>query len=279
MICSQCNKEFIQSHGRQKYCSKECSKKEHQSRNYLYRLKFLKSEKGKIYRERQDKHRVSEKGKETSKKSAKKYYQSEKGKEALKKYQQSDKYKEILKKYQQSGKAKEYAKKYYQSEKGKEILEKYQQSGKAKENFKKYRKSLKGLAAEKKVYEKRKSKGLISKYYSKYEKERRKSDPIFKLTGDVRHRLIMFLKESKMRKTNSTFKMVGCTPEFLKEYLEKKFKPGMTWKNHTTRGWHIDHKIPLSLAKTSEDIVTLNHYTNLRPMWATENLKKGNKIN
>jgi hypothetical protein len=81
-----------------------------------------------------------------------------------------------------------------------------------------------------------------------------------------------------MIKSNSTFKIVGCTPRFLKEYLEKQFQPGMTWKNHTVNGWHIDHKIPISAAKTQEDINRLAHYTNLQPMWATENLKKGNKI-
>jgi len=283
LICSQCNKEFTQSHGRQKYCSKECIK----SRSYIHRLEYLKTEKGKIYRGKQNKYRVSEKGKEA----LKKYQQSEKGKEALEKYLQSDKYKASLKKYRQSEKGKEALKKYQQSEKGKEALEKYlqsdkykaslkqyQQSDKAKEAFKKYRKSPKGLDAEKKVYEKRMSKGLISKYQSQYEKERRKTDPIYKLTGDVRHRLNVFLKTINITKANKTFKMVGCTPKFLKEYLEKKFKPGMTWQNHTRTGWHIDHRIPLSSAKTSEDIERLMHYTNFQPMWSIDNIKKSNKI-
>ena len=109
-------------------------------------------------------------------------------------------------------------------------------------------------------------------------RKRRKSDPIFKLAGVIGSRLRSFLKIKTMRKTNRTFKMVGCTPEFLKEYLEKQFKPGMTWKNHSRTGWHIDHRDPLDLAMTPEDIEKLSHYTNLRPMWATENLKKGNKI-
>ena len=72
--------------------------------------------------------------------------------------------------------------------------------------------------------------------------------------------------------------MVGCTPEFLKEYLEKKFKPGMTWQNHTRTGWHIDHKIPLSSAKTPEAVEKLMHYTNLQPLWSVENIRKSNKI-
>ena len=68
--------------------------------------------------------------------------------------------------------------------------------------------------------------------------------------------------------------MVGCSQEFLKQYLEKKFKKGMTWKNHSNKGWHIDHIKPLSLAKNSLDMKKLMHYSNLQPMWAKDNLRK-----
>ena len=101
---------------------------------------------------------------------------------------------------------------------------------------------------------------------------------------NVRARLLQFVKASDIKKTNKTFVMVGCTPEFLKKHLEKQFYPHpitnekMTWKNHTKKGWHVDHIDPLSLAMTPEDVVVLMHYTNLQPLWAEENLKKGNKI-
>jgi len=52
----------------------------------------------------------------------------------------------------------------------------------------------------------------------------------------------------------------------------------MTWKNHRLHGWHVDHETPLSSVKTIEEKYKLCHYTNLQPMWATENWKKGNKI-
>ena len=48
----------------------------------------------------------------------------------------------------------------------------------------------------------------------------------------------------------------------------------MDWSNHGK--WHIDHKIPISWAKTEEEIIKLSHYTNLQPMWAEENIKKKN---
>ena len=81
-----------------------------------------------------------------------------------------------------------------------------------------------------------------------------------------------------MKKTNTTFAMIGCTPKFLKEYLEKQFEPWMNWKNHTRKGWHIDHITPLSSAKTPKALEKLMHYTNLKPLRGTENIKKGNRI-
>jgi len=85
-----------------------------------------------------------------------------------------------------------------------------------------------------------------------------------------------FLKKEKIKKSNKTFELIGCTPQSLKEHLEKQFVEGMTWNNRNE--WHIDHIIPLSSAKSKEEIYKLCHYTNLQPLWAEDNLKKSNKI-
>jgi hypothetical protein len=78
---------------------------------------------------------------------------------------------------------------------------------------------------------------------------------------------------------NKTYNdIIGCSPEFLKEYLENQFAEGMSWDNHGQYSWHIDHIIPLSSAKTDEEIYKLCHYTNLQPLWAEDNLRKSNKI-
>ena len=106
-------------------------------------------------------------------------------------------------------------------------------------------------------------------------KERRNTDPIFNLTNRMRGRLRKYLIILNITKTNKTFEIVGCSPQFLKEHLEKQFVDGMTWENRSE--WHIDHKIPLSSAKTEEELYKLCHYTNLQPLWAEENLKKSNK--
>ena len=108
--------------------------------------------------------------------------------------------------------------------------------------------------------------------------KKRRENLLVKLSCNIRCRVKNYLKSKNIKKNNETFNIVGCTPEFLKEYLEKKFTDGMNWENHGKFGWHIDHIIPLSSAKTDEEVFKLCHYTNLQPLWAFENLSKGNKI-
>jgi hypothetical protein len=109
-------------------------------------------------------------------------------------------------------------------------------------------------------------------YLNDYQKRRKKTDILFRLICFMRDSVNRYLKN----KSKKTYDIIGCSPEFLKEHLEKQFKEGMTWEN---RGeWHIDHIIPLSTAKNEEELYKLCHYTNLQPLWAEENLKKSNKI-
>ena len=110
----------------------------------------------------------------------------------------------------------------------------------------------------------------------KQRKERRNSDSVFNLVNRMRCRIWKYLTLFNITKKNKTFEIVGCTPEFLKEYLEKKFKDGMSWESRHL--FHIDHIIPLSSAKTEKELYKLCHYTNLQPLWVDENLKKSNKI-
>ena len=55
------------------------------------------------------------------------------------------------------------------------------------------------------------------------------------------------------------------------------FKPGMGWDNWSYRGWHLDHKKPISYfdLTNKEELQKALHYTNLQPMWGKENQKKG----
>ena len=73
--------------------------------------------------------------------------------------------------------------------------------------------------------------------------------------------------------------LIGCKFSELKQHLENKFKPGMTWENHGLYGWHIDHIKPCSKFDFTDDNEQKKcfHYTNLQPLWAKENLIKRDK--
>lgn len=107
-------------------------------------------------------------------------------------------------------------------------------------------------------------------------KERYHNDPKYKLTVLCRNRVTGFLKVKSLSKKKGLKEYIGCTLEEFKNYLQSKFQGGMTWENHGT--WHIDHIIPLSSAKTEEELYKLCHYTNLQPLWAKDNIKKSNKM-
>lgn len=115
-------------------------------------------------------------------------------------------------------------------------------------------------------------------YNKKYRIQRIKEDPSYKLKGALRRRLNIAIK--KGYKSGSAVKDLGCSVKELKIYLESKFKLGMTWDNWSRDGWHIDHIIPLSSFDLTdyEQLKKACHYTNLQPLWAKENMSKGDKI-
>jgi len=78
------------------------------------------------------------------------------------------------------------------------------------------------------------------------------------------------------KKQDRAYNMLGCTFDYFKNYIESLFKSGMSWENRSE--WHLDHIIPIASAKTYEEIVKLNHYTNFQPLWAKENQLKGAQL-
>jgi hypothetical protein len=120
-----------------------------------------------------------------------------------------------------------------------------------------------------------KHKNELKEYNKKYSKNRREQDPLFKIKSNIRNTIIRYIKNPK---NTNTEQILGCTFEQLKQHIESQWVEGMNWDNWTQDGWHIDHIIPLASAKTEEEIYKLNHYTNLQPLWASNNMKKGFKF-
>jgi len=109
-----------------------------------------------------------------------------------------------------------------------------------------------------------------------YEKEKRKADPIYKLTRNIRNRIGLAIKAKNFAKNYRTNEYLGISYAKYKVYLERVFEKGMTWENYGQ--WHIDHIIPLASATNEEELKLLFHYTNTQPLWADENFSKGYKM-
>jgi hypothetical protein len=190
----------------------------------------------------------------------KEYYQSADQKEKAKLYREKNKDKILA-----------YFKEYRKQ--NKEIL-----SEKAKERSKKYYLSNKEkvLAKQAKRRNDPEKKDSLNAYAKEYSKKRRDKDTVYKITVNLRARFTSILKAKKILKNNSVVNLTGCTIEFLKDYLESKFLPTMSWENYG-KYWHIDHIKPCSLFDLS-DIKEQNkcfHYTNLQPLFAVTTIIEG----
>ena len=219
----------------------------------------------------------------------------EKISEYRKKYYQANKEKEVeyAKKYREVNKEKisERGKKYCQANKEKiaQRKKKWREANKEKisEQRKKYYQANKEKAAEykKKYYHANKEKlaEKLKKYKeankekrAEYQRERRKTDSLFKMKSYVRTRMCVAFKNKGYKKNSKTENMLGKSYEKVKKHIGRQFQKGMTWSNYGE--WHIDHIIPLSSAKTEAELLKLCHYRNLQPLWATDNISKGAKI-
>lgn len=106
---------------------------------------------------------------------------------------------------------------------------------------------------------------------------RRETDLNFKLRERLRGQVYSALKRCGAVKAARTAALIGCDIQFLRGFLEARFLPGMTWANHGK--WHIDHRIPCAEFDLREPAQQRQcfHYSNLKPMWGPDNIKKGAK--
>jgi len=108
-----------------------------------------------------------------------------------------------------------------------------------------------------------------------YKKEKYHSNIEYKIGEICRKRLTKALHG--ILKYESTLSLLGCSTEKLRIHLESQFTNGMSWENYGE--WHIDHIIPCSKFDLTieENQKKCFHYTNLQPLWAKDNLSKGNR--
>ena len=146
-----------------------------------------------------------------------------------------------------------YKKVYVQSSHGKEMIARYR---------KKYSQSTEGKAK-----------------LSTYRTNKYANDPQFRMKQLLRVRLHSALKRSVngrvATKCGPTLGLLGCSMDFFMKYIQAQFTAGMTWERYGE--FHIDHIRPCaSFDLTSKEQQKICfHWTNLQPLWAVDNLKKG----
>ena len=151
---------------------------------------------------------------------------------------------------------------------------------KIKEIHKNYREKNKEVILEKQRIYRDQNRESYNAYQKEYRKERRKNDSLFKLTDNIRTLIGNSIRNRKYSKKSKIINILGCSIEELHKHLIKTFEDryGIEFCNKEYEV-HIDHVIPLSSAKTEDDILKLNHYSNLQYLYASDNLNKSNKIN
>lgn len=108
-----------------------------------------------------------------------------------------------------------------------------------------------------------------------YHRVRMQTDVFYRISKVVRNRLTNALRAKGIAKTSSSAELIGCSVEELKAHLEGQFQAGMSWANHGE--WHVDHKRALAAFDLSDptQMAEACHFTNLQPLWAVDNLRKG----
>jgi len=114
-------------------------------------------------------------------------------------------------------------------------------------------------------------------YILEYVNARRNADPSFKLRMNLRHRIWSALQANEASKSGGIEKLVGCSALDLMGHLQLQFTDGMSWDNYGRNGWHVDHIQPCASFDLTdpEQQRQCFHYSNLQPLWAADNIRKG----
>jgi hypothetical protein len=202
-------------------------------------------------------------------------YWNNKNKEYFKEYNSSEEVKLYKKEYKEKNRDRilEYEREY--REKNKDEINQYQREyrEKNKEKYKEY------YEKSKETYSKyrEKNKDKIRERMNKYFRERKEIDPLFKLSCNIRTMIYNSLIKKGYSKETKSYDILGIDYDELKLYFESKFESWMNWDNHGlyngdfNYGWDIDHIIPLASAENEEDLIRLNHYSNLQPLCSKVN--------
>lgn len=147
-------------------------------------------------------------------------------------------------------------------------------SKKILEDGKKWRENNKKYKAEKDKEYRINNKEKINSTKRDYEKNKRETNSLFKLSSNIRRTMLLCFKNKNFGKNSSTLNILGCTFEEFKQHIESQFLNWMSWENYGDAcetldyncSWDLDHIIPISSAKTEDEVYMLNHWSNFQPL-------------
>ena len=189
--------------------------------------------------------------------------------------------KEKQKQYREKNKEKirRYRKEHYNKDKQKEYNKNYYKEN--KEYYKNWHKQYYAenkIKLRKKKIEWEKENKEKRKVYREKDYFKRQSDPVLKLKGQVRNMLCNSFKKRGLIKSKKLEEIAGCSMDFLINYLYKTFKDNYGYDWDEKEPVHIDHKIPLFIANTEEEVIKLCNYSNLQLLKAKDNLQKNKNL-
>jgi len=202
----------------------------------------------------------------TSKELCSKCYYKKKGSRWHKKYylKNKERIKKRINNWRKNNPEEEYLRQKIYREKNKESIRKKK---------KEYRKKNKDIIREKKKTYQKENWYWIKKHKLHYFNNRKKYDIKFRIQCNLRLRLYKAIKG--INKSKSSIELIGCSVEYLLNYLESQFDDEMSWTNYGK--WEIDHIKPCAkfdLSKEKEQRECFN-YSNLQPLWRMDNMMKG----
>jgi len=142
-----------------------------------------------------------------------------------------------------------------------------------------YAENNKDILYTKRISYRKRNKQKINNWKRVWTQNKIKYDPAFRLELMIRKRICQAMKLQNGTKAYKSMELLGCTIEEARKHLESQFTEGMTWDNHGINGWHIDHIRPCAsfdLTDPEQQKQCFN-YKNLQPLWAEDNLSKGDK--
>jgi hypothetical protein len=111
---------------------------------------------------------------------------------------------------------------------------------------------------------------------NKRTRQRLSEDILFLLKKRVGSRVTKVWQDGSIKQSRTLFKYCGCSPEYLRDFIQ--FQLGCVMSIESLKSIHIDHFFPISLTTNQSDLLVYSHFSNLRPMLASENMRKGSKI-